>query len=141
MSHTNLRMDNTTRAFFALIRAGLWEQEVQLLSYGDIDYCRLFELAQEQSVIGHVAAGIEHVSDVKVPTAITLQFVGTTLQIEQQNKAMNDFVARLIEQLKERDINAILVKGQGVAQCYERPLWRSSGDIDLLLNVNDLFFI
>lgn len=28
----------------------------------------------------------------------------------------------------------MLVKGQGVAQCYEKPLWRSSGDIDLLLD-------
>ena len=26
------------------------------------------------------------------------------------------------------------MKGQGIAQCYEKPLWRSSGDIDLLLS-------
>jgi len=28
----------------------------------------------------------------------------------------------------------VLVKGQGVAQCYERSLWRSAGDIDFLLD-------
>jgi len=27
-----------------------------------------------------------------------------------------------------------MVKGQGLAQCYERPLWRPSGDIDFLLS-------
>ena len=31
-------------------------------------------------------------------------------------------------------IYALIVKGQGIAQCYERPLWRTSGDIDLLLD-------
>ena len=27
-----------------------------------------------------------------------------------------------------------MVKGQGIAQCYEKPLWRSCGDIDLFLS-------
>jgi hypothetical protein len=27
-----------------------------------------------------------------------------------------------------------LVKGQGIAQCYERPLWRACGDVDLFLD-------
>lgn len=28
----------------------------------------------------------------------------------------------------------VLIKGQSVAQCYERPLWRASGDVDLLFD-------
>lgn len=47
---------------------------------------------------------------------------------------MNVYVAELVELLRKNDVYAILVKGQGVAQCYERPLWRASGDVDLLLN-------
>jgi len=31
-------------------------------------------------------------------------------------------------------VYAILVKGQGLAQCYQRPLWRIAGDVDLLLS-------
>ena len=31
----------------------------------------------------------------------------------------------------------LLVKGQGVAQSYNRPLWRSCGDIDFFLNENN----
>ena len=63
-----------------------------------------------------------------------MTFAGATLQIEQRNKAMNEFVAGLIEQLRAADVFALLVKGQGIAQCYERPLWRSAGDVDLLLD-------
>lgn len=54
--------------------------------------------------------------------------------IEQQNMEMNAFVAELIEKLRKNDAEALLVKGQGVAQCYEKPLWRCSGDVDLFLN-------
>lgn len=72
-------------------------------------------------------------TDVKVSQEWSLQFIGQTLQIEQRNKAMNAFVARLFEKLRENDIYALLVKGQGIAQCYERPLWRASGDVDLFV--------
>ncbi len=47
---------------------------------------------------------------------------------------MNGFVAKLIERLRKKDIYCLLLKGQGVAQCYERPLWRASGDVDLFLS-------
>jgi hypothetical protein len=47
---------------------------------------------------------------------------------------MNHFVADLIVKMREADIYTLLVKGQGVAHCYEKPLWRSSGDIDFLLS-------
>ena len=56
------------------------------------------------------------------------------MQIEQRNKDMNEFVAQLIGNLRKQDVYAILVKGQGIAQCYDRPLRRASGDVDLLLN-------
>lgn len=127
-------LDYNQKAFFELLKAGLWEREGQLSLYKDIDYSAIMRLAEEQSVVGLVTAGFEHVSDVKVPQEWVLQFIGSTLQIEQQNKTMNEFVARLIEKLRKEDVYAILVKGQGIAQCYERPLWRSSGDVDLLLS-------
>lgn len=132
-----MHLEKKHQAFFALVEAGLWEQNVQLSQFGQIDFNEMYKLAEEQSVIGFAAAGIEHVIDVKVPQAVALTFVGSTLQLEQQNLAMNDFVAKLIEKLRKEDIYAILVKGQGIAQCYERPLWRASGDVDLLLSDNN----
>lgn len=126
--------DKNKQAFFALVRAGLWEQDVQLALFGQIDFNEVYWLAEKQSVVGLVAAGIEHVVDAKVPQDVALTFAGSTLQLEQQNIAMNGFVANLIKQLRKKDIYALLVKGQGIAQCYERPLWRASGDIDLLLS-------
>lgn len=119
--------------FFILLRAGLWEKDVQLSQFREIDLSEISRLAEEQSVIGLITAGLEHVVDVKLPQEDVLQFVGQAFQLERRNHAMNKFVAILIDKMHASGIYALLVKGQGVAQCYERPLWRSCGDVDLFL--------
>ena len=47
---------------------------------------------------------------------------------------MNGFIAVLIDRLRKKDVYCLLVKGQGGAQCYEKPLWRACGDVDLYLS-------
>ncbi len=121
-------------ALLELVEAGLWEKQVCLLPLGRIDYYAVYKLAEDQSVTGLVAAGIEHVVDVEVPREVALLFAGTSIQIEQRNKLMNDFLGCIVEKLRSHDVYTLLVKGQGVAQCYERPLWRACGDIDLFLS-------
>lgn len=127
-------MSFSQQAFFELLRAGLWEREASLSGYNKVDYEEIMCLAEEQSVVGLITAGLEHVVDVKVPKDVILQFVGKTLQLEQQNSSMNCFIAALVDNLRKEGIYTLLVKGQAVAQCYERPLWRSCGDVDLFLS-------
>ena len=129
-----MKLNRNQRAFFALVKAGLWEQNVQLSQYGKIDFKEVYRLSQEQSVVGLVAAGLEHVTDYAVPKDVVLNFVGASLQLEQRNRSMNQFLEQLQGWINEEGIKAILVKGQGVAQCYEKPLWRAAGDIDLILD-------
>ena len=121
------------KAFFALVRAGLWEKDVRLSHLDSKDFTKVYRLAEEQSVTGILLAGIEH-SDVKPPQDLLLQWIGDVQFIEQQNQAMNVFIAGLVDKMRAAGIDTVLVKGQGVAQCYERPLWRSCGDIDWLLS-------
>lgn len=120
--------------FFSLVAAGLWERAVQLLPYGEIDYGLLLQLAEEQSVVGLIAAGIEYVSDAKPQKKDVIPFIGRTVQLEQRNIAMNNFIGAIVEKMREVGIYTLLVKGQAVAQCYARPLLRSSGDVDFFLN-------
>lgn len=129
-----MKLNNTHKAFLELVRAGLWEMESRLAPFEPIDFMEVYRLAEEQSVVGLVAAGLEHLTDVKIPQEVALTFAGTTLQLEQRNKGMNLFISKLIEKMRYAGIYALLVKGQGIAQCYERPLWRACGDVDLLLS-------
>ncbi len=143
MSH---KQEDTVNAFLTLLQTGLWEKAntyhnnlYEQIDYGrvnpndNVDWDEVYMVAEEQSVIGLVLAGIEK-SNVKPPQELLLQWIGEVQMLEQQNKAMNDFVAQMNERLWQSNIYGLLVKGQGVAQCYEKPLWRTSGDIDLLLD-------
>ena len=129
-----MKLDKNYKIFFELLKAGLWESDVRLSAYENVNFCKIFQIAEQQSVVGLVAAGIEQVVDIIVPHEAALIFAGSTLLIEQRNIKMNSFVAELIEKLRKEDVYTLLVKGQGIAQCYERPLWRASGDVDLLLS-------
>lgn len=156
---------------FALVRAGLFGHTdiTENLATGfkfqvleDVDWGEVYRLAEEQSVVGLVAAGIEwfkvssadfcrdsaeseqvhsaltapKVKDLwfTIPQVVALQFIGQTLQIEQRNKAMNQFIAKLVSVMSSVGIYTLLVKGQGVAQSYERPMWRACGDVDFFLS-------
>ena len=99
-----MNTNTNTKAFFELVRAGLWENEVRLSNYKNIDFAEVYRLAEEQSVIGLVAAGIDRVVDVKVPQVWALQFAGQTIQMEQRNNAMNVYIAGLIDKLRKESL-------------------------------------
>lgn len=138
-----LPFNKDVQIFFALIKAGLWANTESTESWNHgaaeaLDWEKVYQLAEEQSLVGLVLAGIERLKNINLHLDINqdllLQWIGEIQILEQQNKSMNGFVAKLIEKLREADVYAILVKGQGIAQYYERPLWRASGDVDLLLS-------
>ena len=128
------RNSNIVDTFYALLRAGLWEQSVQLIPYSPIDLDAVYQLAEEQSVVGLVAAGVEHVEDIKPNKQQLLPFMKEVISLENRNSAMNFFIGIMVEKMREAGVYTLLVKGQGVAQCYERPLWRSCGDVDFFLS-------
>lgn len=131
------KLTNNQQTFLSLVRAGLWENEAFFLPIGEIDFGALFDLAVRQSVIGLIAAGVEHNSGIKIPQEILLKFASSAFQLERRNRSMNSFVGSLVEHLQNYNVRVLLVKGQGIAQCYEKPLWRACGDVDLFLNGDD----
>lgn len=136
-------LDNNTQAFLALVSAGLWAEAGFTESWNQvfadsIDWEEVYRLASEQSVVGIVLAGLESLKKANVNLSLNqemlLQMIGEVQMMEQTNKAMNGFIRKLVDKMRMASIYTLLVKGQGVAQCYERPLWRSCGDVDLLLS-------
>lgn len=132
-----MKLNSNQQAFIALVRAGLWNKKVRLFLSDSIDFKEVLRIAEEQSVVGLIVAGIETIEDVRVPQVDLLTIAGKALQIEQQNIAMNQFVADLFANLRKENIDALLVKGQGIAQCFEKPMWRACGDVDLLLDAEN----
>ena len=69
-------LDREQQVFFTLVQAGLWEKDVRLACFGDIDFSSVLKLAEEHFLVGLVAAGMEHITDLKVPTVDSIEFVG-----------------------------------------------------------------
>lgn len=128
------RHGSSQNAFFALVSAGLWSSDKQNIRIDEsTDWQNVYQFASEQNVIGLVLAGLEH-SNTKPPRESLLQWIGEVQMIEQTNRAMNQFIEKLVGRMRDEDIYTLLVKGQGIAQCYERPLWRTPGDVDFFLS-------
>ena len=127
-------MNTTSEIFFALVKAGLWEKEVRLAEYGKPDFRGIHKLAREQAVTGLIAAGLEHVTDIQIDEDDSTPFLPEVMVEEEHNSAINRFITKLFGYLGDNGVEAVLIKGQGVARCYERPLWRIVGDVDLFLD-------
>lgn len=102
-----------------------------------MDLDLIFRLSEEQSVVGLVTAGLEHVEGRKLTKQQALPFMKKVFSMEGRNAEMNRFIADLYVQFQAEGIHALLVKGQGIAQCYERPQWRAAGDVDLLMDAEN----
>lgn len=142
------------RMLMILAASGLWEQPYAGGSYGSvissrekIDWESLFQLARSQAISGLVAAGLEcfhlsssdrhreSIAEITLPQKKAL--ARRIYSVQRANTRMDGFLARLHSFLKKNGITPVLLKGQGLAQCYIKPLHRASGDIDLLLDGED----
>ena len=129
-----MNQDKSLQVFFALLQAGLWERSVRLSAFEPIDFDAVYKLAEKQSVVGLVAAGLEFVEDKIIVKKDALPFLKKVFAQENRNAEMDKFLGELVKRMRDHGIYTLLVKGQGVAQCYARPQWRSAGDIDFFLN-------
>ncbi len=133
--------DCSTEMIFALLRAGLWQTDVLSLDIENIDLERVCRIAEEQTVEGLILAGYEKLQkdlrkagrEIPLSDEI-LELIGIVHIQEQLNKEMNRFIGKLVQKMRSAGVYSLLVKGQGIAQCYEKPQWRTCGDVDLLLD-------
>ena len=130
----SIKTNYNTQVFLELLRTGLWEKEIRPLRFDGIDYEVIYQLADSQAVVGLVAAGMEHIKGTSALRKDVMPFLSRVVALEQRNAAMNSFIQDLMGTIRSEGIECLLIKGQGIAQCYERPHWRAAGDVDLFLD-------
>lgn len=127
-------------SFLTLVKAGLWDNSESVSGVGlSVSGSDMLCLAEEQSVTGLVASGLDRLSACSLPLTEKLMLLGKCQLIEHRNEAMNQFIAGLVVQLNKNGIYVLLMKGQGIAQYYEKPLWRTSGDIDFFFDIDGFY--
>jgi hypothetical protein len=123
----------THRAFFALLRAGLWNREPddECFPLSPEIWKQVYKLAHQQAVQGVVYDGVIHLPNHYFPPKdLLLKWVVSVDAIENRNKRMNQDAGVLYAFFKKNHITLFLMKGQGLAFCYDNPLHRVCGDMD-----------
>lgn len=131
-----------TDAFLVLLRTGLWEKDLESLSYFPLtfeEWHDVYQLALCQTVSGIVYRGILRLPDhLFPPEDILLRWMIRADAVERKNRQMNEVVNELCSIFKDKGIRTVLQKGQGIASLYEWPFLRECGDIDLyFLNMKE----
>lgn len=92
-------------------------------------------MARQQTVQGLVFDGLQVIKDTPALEKLMFGLTVQVIRIEQLNQLLDCTVARFSEQLRENGVQAVLLKGQGVATLYPHPRRRQCGDIDLYVGV------
>lgn len=95
-----------------------------------IDWNALMQVAEKHKVLSFLFDILEE-ADLPQTQRMILEQKGQ--QTVQQSYRLLFLSKSIIEELKEHGIDAILLKGSGVAAFYPVPEYRKSGDVDILM--------
>lgn len=126
-------MEVTALQLFALLRAALWKEEVDVsLFKGAVDWKAVSALAFRQTVLGLLYEGIMQLpQEYRPERALILKLHSWCVQTVQRHHLLNEVWKEIAGRLEGEQIHCVLLKGQGLAANYPEPLRRACGDIDL----------
>ena len=127
------------KQFLELLRAGLWGGSPDVtLFQGEVNWKAIFKISREQAVQVLVADGMEALPEHLAPKKETIYKVAirrTTNSLAY--KVQKSLINRITTLFNEEGIPSILLKGQGVAQNYQKPESRMCGDIDIYVGMDN----
>lgn len=127
--------DPDWNTFLTILRAGLWEQGLQMPSVPDAaGWERLLTLSRSQAVMGLVLKGIAQLPAVQRPPE-ELQPVLWTMEeaFLRANARYARVQGELLKRLADAGLHPVIQKGSEAAKYYADPSARQVGDIDLFL--------
>ena len=90
----------------------------------------IYHQAERQLLEGIVYSALERLPREQQPKGdFPIAWFVQTEQIRQANLELNHYVEKVMHELDTDGMPAVLLKGQGIAQCYPDPLLRHPGDI------------
>lgn len=122
------------RAFFVLLRSGLWEssvEELALFPLSDSEWQQVYSLAEQQTVQGLLYRGFQHLpTHLHPPQPLVWKWVAVAARLEQEYRRFAEATQTTRTLLQDMGLKPVLQKGIAVAAYYEHPELRKNGDID-----------
>lgn len=108
-------MEVTALQLFALLRAALWKEEVDVsLFKGAVDWKAVSALAFRQTVLGLLYEGIMRLpQEYRPERALILKLHSWCVQTVQRHHLLNEVWKEIAGRLEGEQIHCVLLKGQG----------------------------
>lgn len=122
--------------YFALLRAALWDGPVEL--EGAVDWKAVLKMAEHHGNTALLADVAVKMTDANKPSetlCASLRLVMRNNLLQQMH--LRQIMVSAVKLLREHGIEAVLLKGFGLASLYPNPVLRQFGDIDLFVGIDN----
>lgn len=111
------------------------DKRVVPLNVNSIDWRKMLVWAEQQAIVGVILMGIQNADRaLNIPFEVLMKWIGYANGIENQNRKLNRKCLEIFKEYEESNMGIMLLKGQGNALLYPKPLLRTPGDIDILVS-------
>jgi len=111
--------------------------------FQNIDWDAMLAWAESQAIVGIIYQGILRTGkNLTIPFDVLMKWIGYAQQISVKNNVINRKCVDVVREYSNNKFNCLILKGQGNSLYYPKPLYRTPGDIDILIlsvaNRNDI---
>ena len=118
------------KTYFSLLCSSLWNMTASLKD--DVEWKPLLETARRQTTKGLLChAALQTKTGQALPDKNKAYLRRHLVSLALTHKRINALIARTVTALRDKGIESVLMKGQGLAANYPVPELRQCGDIDL----------
>ncbi|MBO7570310.1 MAG: nucleotidyltransferase family protein [Bacteroidaceae bacterium] len=125
------RNERTTWCFFQLLRYSIGASGVFPENLTEGEWEALFDMAQQQALLGVLFHGIQKNLQQKPPRDLLLKWYVVSEQIKATNQKANKVSVELSDYFRAHGFRSCILKGQGNTLNYPNPYIRTSGDMDV----------
>ena len=127
------------KIFFEFLRFCIGSAKEIPGSLKEVDWKKLYRIAQKQALVGILFDGIQRLpsSDVGISRDLLLQWMAQCQMLEKANVRLNDAAIQVSEWFRKKGLRTCILKGQGNALMYPNPYSRTPGDIDIWVEGGD----
>lgn len=126
-------MTKTERAYIDLLRHALWGETVDSCSVSPRELVCLANVQKTRPLILDVLMR----SGIEVDEELSNEIENFIIKSASSHLLQDRLLSSLVLALRKSGINAVLLKGEGIANCYPSLYLRECGDIDLYVDESD----